>query len=116
LPASEPIEQLFAELEDLDLRSFLDPKQISLNHDLLLQRAALIDELAGVCERAPSRMSAHLPSLCALLARSADIQARWTKERSEIAQTVQQLETQLRQLSSFRELPAADASLLDRLG
>ena len=82
-------------------------------------REALIQEIVHCCEVVPAAAALNLSSLRQLAVRSAVIHSRWRERRDEMAkimmESIEGAETQLRQLRSFQEPTAADASLLDRL-
>ena len=86
---------------------------------LLVLREALIQEIVHCCEVVPAAAALNLSSLRQLAVRSAVIHSRWRERRDEMAkimmESIEGAETQLRQLRSFQEPTAADASLLDRL-
>ena len=108
-----------AELLQLDERAFGTVGPNLPEPELLVLREALIGEIVHCCEVMPAAIVPHLSSLHQLVVRSAEIHSRWTEQREEMAKTMMEsirgAETQLRQLRSFQEPTAADASLLDRL-
>lgn len=108
-----------AELLQLDEKSFGTVGPNLPQPELLALREALIGEIVHCCEVMPAAIAPHMPSLHQLVVRSAVIHSRWREQRDEMAKTMMEsiegAETQLRQLRSFQEPTAADASLLDRL-
>lgn len=108
-----------AQLLQLDEESFDAAGPNLPEPDLLALREVLIAEIVHCCEVVPVDVALHMESLRQMALRSALIQSRWNTRWDEMAtimmQSIEGAETQLRQLRSFQEPTAADASLLDRL-
>ncbi len=116
--AQPQIAQTLADLAELDERCFLHPGPLPPHADSL-RRQALIEKLAYACRNDPAALLPYAPLLGELADRSTAIEARWRIQRIAIAKSMieelEEAETQLRQLRSFQQPAAADASLLNRL-
>ncbi len=112
-------------MSEIDERCFLKQSPLPPHagslppHADSLRRQALIEKLAYACRSDPAALAPYARLLGELADRSAAIEAHWRVQRIAIAkcmiEELEEAETQLRQLRSFREPAAADASLLNRL-
>jgi hypothetical protein len=106
LASGPEIAQLLARIADLDA---------SFRPEDCDARAKLVCEITEYCGQSPLAASTFLPGLQQLMARTAALREHVVEQRLELSRSMDTLETQLRQLRSFGEPAAADATLLNRL-
>jgi hypothetical protein len=78
-------------------------------------RAHLVGEVGRICGESPLIAASRQEQIMALAARTATIAAQLRERRAGLQQTMQDLETEKRQLRAFDTEAAASSSLLDRL-
>jgi hypothetical protein len=106
LASGAEIEKLLERIADLDARFCGED---------VGERALLVEEVARHCRQSPETALPYLPGLQQLLDRTMGFRGRAMEERLELSRSMSTLETHLRQLRSFGEPAAADATLLNRL-
>ncbi len=102
-------------IADLDRQSFFAVEDLDFDESGLKQREALVCELGQLCRLDVDAGIACLAEIEAMLERTIQFEQRILVRRGEIAQALRAAETELRQLRSFGEPAAADATLLNRL-
>lgn len=104
------LDEVLGELAELDARTGAEwpPEACQI-------RAHLVGELGRICAESPQIAASRQEQIMALAARTARIGAQLRERRAGLQQTIQDLETEKRQLRAFDTEAAASSSLLDRL-
>ncbi len=104
-----------AELAELDGRFCLSGALQQWDEASLAKREALVAELGEICRLHPLVAAESQVQFEALLVRTRTIAHQIRAERNQVARTMQEVETNLKQLGAFRDGMPADAKLLNRL-
>jgi hypothetical protein len=115
LTALGAVQELLNGLRELDQKHFLGSGDWGDCQGALLQRESMLQALRQHCEMTPESLLGCLGEVEALGARTTEVAARVQRQRLEWIQSLQEMETHLKQLRAIEEKRPQEAQILNRL-
>ena len=109
------VQGLLEKLAELDEKHFLEPDELGYCTEAVAERDTMLEELRCHCVAAPESLLGCLGAIEALGTRTVAIEAKLQRQRLNWIQSLQEMETQVRQLRALEEKRPIEAQLLNRL-